>query len=1101
VSRVGQRWNIPASVPGTPAYLRKKIADGMAIVAKLGDPTLFVTVTMDANCDEVKSILSLLGCPDDDPLMHSIITTRVFRAKLQELERCLREGVLLGRKAVYIQRCREWQKRGLVHAHLLIRLEGAQPVTANEIDALVSARLFHSERCTQAMDANCECTAHTLYRIVRRFNLHDCRRGRCLKAGAVIGDVCSKSFPKPVMESSTLGPDGRWSYRRGNDDRYVVAYNPVLTLLLNCHVNVEVCTGPAAASYLRKYTAKMPDACRYRLETSSENTLRAELIEWLRARYLSCGEAVTRLLQIDIQHMEPSVICLPVHLPDEQRVVVNLEDVEQQHAVADRSDTLLLRYFSRPEVCCLMLYMDYHEKYTLSAKESDLPDQHQHRKYLHERRVPIVSRLARVPLSTQSRETYCLRQLLLQVAAKCFGDLLKDHTGQVHGTFTDSAIARGLFHADKEIDLGMQYMINPHISSLHWERILAQDIPSTRECTAEELQHFWLIHILAGAPNNREIFDRYWPYMCRNMPRSLAQHDIETLRSLTLVNIAKLLKPHKLTTKEVGLDAVEGIAFDVRVSDQVKRILEQQLRTSPELNNSQQAFKDKIRAAMDGHHQQKLFYLSGDAGTGKSTVVNQIIAEEILRGKVVICAAFMGNTACRLVNGDTLHRWFALPLMRPGQEQTASSKLTPDTAKGRAMQEVDLIIIEEISMVHRRYFELVDEGLRNCCMTNELFGGKRVIVLGDLKQLTPIAADTNRQTCIDATVTSCPLWSSFATHTLQLQQRSQSDAFTAFVQSVGYGLKDGQRQDGRHIVECPQWLQRFNENQFEEAAAWIGENVIANPKAFADRQIIAYTHEVCKRYNDHFRTKVSTALAQPIQHLQAVNKPPESKSEVGFAMATPEYLAVVEVHGAPPHTLSLFPGAVVSVLRNLDVTIGLCNGTKAIVDAVSPFVIALTIVSDNPLFNGTKTKVPRILFDVDASSGISFQRLQFPLKLAYAVTVNRAQGATITDRILFDVSGGAFVHGQTYVALSRGRNPINLSIFGEAIVNVTYQAVITPGTAAVATPPPPVDTDDEVGEPLLYNLEDFDDNDDDEPHAVENHERRHPVRRNKRRRE
>lgn len=143
----------------------------------------------------------------------------------------------------------------------------------------------------------------------------------------------------------------------------------------------------------------------------------------------------------------------------------------------------------------------------------------------------------------------------------------------------------------------------------------------------------------------------------------------------------------------------------------------------------------------------------------------------------------------------------------------------------------------------------------------------------------------------------------------------------------------------------------------------------------------------------------------------------------------------------------------------------------------------------------------RILFDVDASSGISFQRLQFPLKLAYAVTVNRAQGATITDRILFDVSGGAFVHGQTYVALSRGRNPINLSIFGEAIVNVTYQAVITPGTAAVATPPPPVDTDDEVGEPLLYNLEDFDDNDDDEPHAVENHERRHPVRRNKRRRE
>ncbi len=99
------------------------------------------------DCEEVKAAINLLppGSPTD-PEMHPSIVVRIFRQKIKKLEELLRSGHIFGQKLDYLQRTHEWQKRGLIHCHIMIRLKGAQPVNGGAVDRLISGRLFLLKR-------------------------------------------------------------------------------------------------------------------------------------------------------------------------------------------------------------------------------------------------------------------------------------------------------------------------------------------------------------------------------------------------------------------------------------------------------------------------------------------------------------------------------------------------------------------------------------------------------------------------------------------------------------------------------------------------------------------------------------------------------------------------------------------------------------------------------------------------------------------------------------------------------------------------------------------------------------------------------------------
>ncbi|WOH03956.1 hypothetical protein DCAR_0623361 [Daucus carota subsp. sativus] len=122
------------------------------------------------------------------------------------------------------------------------------------------------------------------------------------------------------------------------------------------------------------------------------------------------------------------------------------------------------------------------------------------------------------------------------------------------------------------------------------------------------------------------------------------------------------------------------------------------------------------------------------------------------------------------------------------------------------------------------------------------------------------------------------------------------------------------------------------------------------------------------------------------------------KSTVNYesmeSMYTPEYLNYVRIPGVPNHQLELKIGAPIVLLRNLAPNKGLCNGTRLIVTQLCSRVIEAVIVTDNHI--GEKAFIPRICMrPSDTTLPFTLKRVQFPVSLCYAMTINKSQGQTL----------------------------------------------------------------------------------------------------------
>ncbi|XP_031119009.1 ATP-dependent DNA helicase PIF1-like [Ipomoea triloba] len=171
-------------------------------------------------------------------------------------------------------------------------------------------------------------------------------------------------------------------------------------------------------------------------------------------------------------------------------------------------------------------------------------------------------------------------------------------------------------------------------------------------------------------------------------------------------------------------------------------------------------------------------------------------------------------------------------------------------------------------------------------------------------------------------------------------------------------------------------------------------------------------------------------------------------------MHTPEFLNGLKASGIPNHALTLKVGSPVMLLRNIDHSMGLCNGTRLIITRLSDHVVEAKIVTGNnagqivliqivtgnnagqivliPRMSmnnaGQIVLIPRMsITPTDTRLPFKFQRRQFPLMLSYAMTINKSQGQTLTHVGLL-LRKPVFVHGQLYVAASRISNPKGLRI-------------------------------------------------------------------------
>ncbi|XP_074291065.1 uncharacterized protein LOC141617824 [Silene latifolia] len=225
----------------------------------------------------------------------------------------------------------EFQKRGVPHAHIILFLHREDKFpTAADVDKIISAEIPDPT------------TNPVLNSVVCEYMLH----GPCGKAKpsspCMVRDKCSKYYPKPCTERTTVDGDGYPIYKRSkkgvtviNDDvplgnDFIIPYNSQLLLKYRAHINVEWCNKSRSIKYLFKYINKGSD----RVTMQSSYTRRneedpgrfEEIKRFYDCRYLSACEAAWRIFGFDIHYRTPAVERLQYRLPDEQPIVFHDDD-------------------------------------------------------------------------------------------------------------------------------------------------------------------------------------------------------------------------------------------------------------------------------------------------------------------------------------------------------------------------------------------------------------------------------------------------------------------------------------------------------------------------------------------------------------------------------------------------------------------------------------------------------------------------------------------------------------------------------------------------------------------------------------------------------
>ena len=244
--------NIPSSFLGSRAWASQQVADSLALCREFGKPSLFITMTTNPKWIEITNQLQQGQDVADIPS----IVCRVFHQKAAVLVQYLMHHF---GKVLYMVRVVEFQKRGLPHLHLIMKMEPELPFA--NIDDIISAELPTEE------------SDPALRKLVSSFNTHrkthlDSPNSRCYKKGK-----CQYNFPHPVTLNTTIDEFGRVQYRRRKDeDAWIVSYMPSLTRLMQCHIHVDVCFTVNVFMYLYKYLFKGPDQARYSIVSGESIT-------------------------------------------------------------------------------------------------------------------------------------------------------------------------------------------------------------------------------------------------------------------------------------------------------------------------------------------------------------------------------------------------------------------------------------------------------------------------------------------------------------------------------------------------------------------------------------------------------------------------------------------------------------------------------------------------------------------------------------------------------------------------------------------------------------------------------------------------------------
>ncbi|KAL7079773.1 hypothetical protein ACQ4LE_001173 [Meloidogyne hapla] len=751
------------------------------------------------------------------------------------------------------------------------------------------------------------------------------------------------------------------------DNRWVVPHNLYLLKNYDCHINFEYVHNIKSVKYLYKYIHKGHDKAEIEI---IENEGKNEIKEYQDVRYVTPPDALWRILGYEMQERSHTIKRLPIHLSGKQTVFIDKKWSEEHIKNKMEKKTELTAYFELNKTNEKAIKLLYHE----------IPEYFVFKNGEWVERKSHFNTIGRIHFIRPSNmELYCLRLLLCHIkGATCFEDLRKVNNF-LCSTFQETCVLLGLIKDDQEwvwcLNEAKEFAMPKQIRIL-FARIIVHCHPSKPMKLWEQFKMEMSEDFLHSFPENIAFNKAY-------------------------KDIAKLLIDEGKSLKEIP--EMHYIDIDEE-DDESFNPIEEKAKGEigyVKLNNEQKIIIDQIIEKLENIQQRPaLLFLNGAGGYGKTFTYE--VAIHLVRGlnKSVTVMAPTGIAATLLPGGRTVHNRFILDL------KLTRSLINKSQKEWKELKGSEVFIIDEAPMLNKNALEIINEKLQEITENNGLFGNKIIVAGGDFRQTLPIQKYATRTQLIDLSIKKSHLWKFFEEFKLAKNMRTHESEidFSTFLLDLGDGKLNNENDEVILPSHCV---------TYEDLIEPIFGDIIdsKNYNELSKRAILAPLNIDV----DFINEQVLNLVEGDEKIFKSVDN---AENENGSDYA-PEYLNTLYSSGLPKHELKLKEKIIVMLLRNLNIKAGLCNGTRLSIEKMGERILECKIITGEKI--GEKVLIPRISLIEDENYPFTLIRHQFPLKLAFCLTINKSQGQKF-ELIGIDLRNNVFQHGQLYTGFSRTRS-------------------------------------------------------------------------------